>query len=200
MRDLPATSRTIEKLRAVRRPVGLLDALRHAPRRASRQGRARECARADARVIGAAVERDRHLAGRRDPEQVRARQLQRERVRARRVLEKELQRVAVPRDAVDDRLAVGGETRGADRAAAEGDLLVGRRRRLAKGASPAACRPGARRRSPRRSAPRAGNALRRGGGGTGRPVRGPKPRRKRTPRRDARGSHRTSLARSRVEA
>ena len=115
---------------AVRGPVGLLHAVGDVARRAAGQRRARERARADARMVRPAVDRDRHFARRRDREQVRARQLERQRVGAGRMLQEELERAPVPGRAVDDRLPVRREARRADRAAAEGDLLVRGRQRL----------------------------------------------------------------------
>src|ERR1019366_4237203 len=87
---------------------------------------ARQPPRADARVVRPAVDRDSHLARGRDPEQVRAGEREGQRVGAGRVLEEELERAAVPARAEDDRLPVRRETRRADRAAAERDLLIGR--------------------------------------------------------------------------
>ena len=138
--------------------------------------------------------RDRHLARRRDPQQVRARQLQRERVRAARVLQEQLQGAVVPGGAVDDRLAVRGEARGADRAAAERDLLVGRGPGLRDGASRGTSRRGARRRAPRPSPPRGP------GDACAARVRARRPRSPRLPRWPRRGARGRSRGRARGRA
>ena len=98
-------------------------------RGASRQRRAGHGSLTTVGVRDAAIDGNRHLARRRDREQVGARELQRQGIGARRVLQEELAGVAVPCGGVDDRLAVGRETSGMNGAAAERDLLEGRGRR-----------------------------------------------------------------------
>ena len=84
------------------------------------------------RPVVVAVERDRHLAGLRDRKQVRADEAEDARLGAIRAGREELDRPSVPRRRVNHGLAVGREPRGVDLAAPERELLVVRRRDVAR--------------------------------------------------------------------
>src|SRR5207237_2123067 len=110
---------------------------------------------ADAVVRGLAVERHRELARRRDREQVRGREVERERVGALGLLEVEPQGASVPGGRVHDRTPIRTESRPADVAAAEGQALEARRIRGS---------------GPREEEPGAGGPEQEGGGGEGPPA------------------------------